>query len=77
MFDSMQDLLEHSLALNYKSMPIIVALAEALEKKEPPRFTVTENDLVLLKKELQNFFTMLELSTHEDGYIKLEDRVLH
>ena len=73
MFESLEDLVEISVNLNYKLYPIILGMTRAYEKNPSPEFAVIHNDLIELLNELQNFLTKLEAVANEEGGLDLND----
>lgn len=72
MFESIEDLIENSVNLNYVTYPILKEMLNIAKENSPSNTYLIEN-LSEIVVELENFLTKIEASTNEEGGVSLDD----
>ena len=73
MFESIEDLVEDSVNLNYKTYPMLKGMLVVIEKTNNPEYYVLKETLGEIIVELEEFLSKIEASSTEEGGIDLNE----
>lgn len=74
MFESLEDMIEQSVALNMRVLPIMQGVFQIVENVNDPKFVNVRQEILEATYELEQFITKIQASSDEEtGEIDLND----
>jgi hypothetical protein len=73
-FESLEDMIEQSVALNMRVLPIMQGVFQIVENVKDPQFVSVKQEILEATYELEQFITKIQASSDEEtGEIDLND----
>lgn len=74
MFESLEDMVEQSVGLNMRILPVMQGISQLVENVNDPKFLGVRQEILEVTLELEKFITKVQASSDEEtGEIDLND----
>ena len=74
MFESLEDMVEQSVTLNMRMLPVMQGITQLVENVKDPTFVNVRQEIIEVTVELEKFITKVQASSDEEtGEIDLND----
>lgn len=74
MFESLEDMVEQSVTLNLRMLPVMQGISQLVENVNDPKFNNVRTEILEVTVELENFLAKIQASSDEEtGEIDLSD----